>query len=79
MSASSGRYAPAEKRFGDWAFRTIHHGATRESVAEQAKIIRTRHGNREARDYLDYLLWLGTYPVIGSARWLRRPQSTLED
>ena len=69
MSASFGRYAPKDKRYGDWAFRTIHHKADRRGIAEKVCFIRRNSGSQEAREFLNYLHWLGTYPVIGSARW----------
>jgi hypothetical protein len=69
MNAITGCWVPASKLYGTWAFRTIHHGAGRSDIAEKARIIKLAHGRNEAREFLTYLHWLGTYPVTGSCRW----------
>jgi len=69
MSASFGRYAPRRRMYGEWASRSIWHPVTRETVAACLLIIRRQDGAHEAREFRNYLLWLGTYPVQGSARW----------
>ncbi len=69
MSGGSFGRAPAVKAHDDFAFRTIHHGCERHALAVTLWRARRTHGRESARHLLSYLLYLGTYPVRGSARW----------
>jgi hypothetical protein len=57
-------YAPKRRQYGKWYASTIHREAPREVVAEWLRTIRRQDGTAEAIRFRDWLLWLGTYPVI---------------
>ena len=67
MSAITGMYRPARKVYGQWAIDWMYHGKTRWSsprhhLAIQLTGIRKEHGTKEAREFRNYLLWIGVYP-----------------
>ena len=63
MSAIIGRYKPATKQIGDIASGTIHRNINREDLALCLRRIHKDYGVVEAREFRNYLLWLGTYPI----------------
>lgn len=65
MSAITGNYVAPSKIIGEWASRSIRYNPGRNRTAEYLKIIRLSYGNNAAREFRNYLLWLGTYPARG--------------
>ena len=65
MSAITGIYRPAHRLYGQWAVNWLHshYDRKRHVLAQQLVLIRREHGSQEAREYRNYLLWLGCYPV----------------
>ena len=63
MSAIRGLYRPAKKVYMDWAFSTIYRPLSRAECAQKLNLVRHTSGRKEQREFRNYLLWLGTYPV----------------
>lgn len=67
MPAITGNYAPASKLLDKWNIAWIYRShAMREprlTLATQLRHIRKNHGNPEAKEFRDHLLWIGVYPV----------------
>ena len=67
MSAIFGRYAPARKHYhswaADWIYASDRWSSPRHHLANQLRRIKAEEGRHEAREFRNYLLWLGVYPV----------------
>lgn len=68
MAAITGNYRPPNKGIGQWTVDWLNNGLTRWKsprvhLANQLKYIRKAHGRHEAKEFGDYLQWLGVYPV----------------
>lgn len=67
MSAITGQYKAPNKGIGAWAIDWLHGShrwsSPRIHLANQLRYIRKAHGTHEAREFSDYLTWIGVYPV----------------
>ena len=65
--AITGLYRPPNKGIGQWTIDWLHCAARwtspRYYLSQQLRYIRDAHGAREAKEFRNYLLWLGVYPV----------------
>ncbi len=65
--AIRGRYAPARPEYRGWAADWLHGpdrwSSPRVLLAHQLRVIRRLDGSAEAREFRNYLLWLGLYPA----------------
>ena len=52
---------PANRWVGEWIRRGSNRGY-RQTLADQLRIIRKRHGTTHAREWVKYIDWLGSYP-----------------
>lgn len=70
MSAITGVYRPTSRVFSDWAhdwLRIINRWSRsdcRSHLAGQLILIMKKHGVAEAKEFRNYLLWLGCYPTV---------------
>lgn len=67
MPAITGDYRPADKVLRHWASKWIHPPLAWSGVERSVLWMQLRHihrwlGPHEAREYRNYLLWLGVYP-----------------
>lgn len=64
-------YAPACKKYDDWIMDSLFRPQyfSRKTIAHHIREIKKDHGNKEAKQFLSYIIYLGTYPVMNSARW----------
>jgi len=67
MAAIKGNWIAPNSGVASWGVDWLH-GPTRWSsprkhLTEQLRYLRTNRGNHEAREFRNYLLWLGVYPV----------------
>lgn len=65
MSAITGLYSPPNTGIRDWAISWLRSDAwtsKRLYLAEQLRYIRKHHGVKHAKEFRNYLLWLGVYP-----------------
>jgi len=53
---------PVGRWANEWS-RRGSHPAYRGELAAQLRLIRKRHGTPQAREWLKYLDWLGSYPI----------------
>ena len=71
MSAIRGLYAPKRRAYRSWIDRwhvlgrpgRVSTPEDRDLLASQLRVIRNEDGNHEAREFRNYLLWIGIYPV----------------
>jgi hypothetical protein len=68
MTAIVGCYIPPTKHCADLTFWWLYcshwlsHEGRRRKLAQELSFIRSGHGRHEAREFRNYLLWLGVYP-----------------
>jgi hypothetical protein len=81
MSSITGIYRCPDKTIDNWVINWMYRPADRDCLADQLRQIRQRLGRREAKEFRNYLLWIGCYPKCGlsdrSRRELRGNQSVL--
>lgn len=73
MAAIAGWYAPPTKEISDWPsewLRRFHHefnsglnSEHRKHLASQLQYLIDEYGHHDAREFRNYLLWLGCYPT----------------
>ncbi len=63
MSAITGRYTPCHKLIDNMLLLWIRNrNRPRSLLSEQLREIRKRFSTNEAREFRNYLLWVGVYP-----------------
>ena len=67
MAAITGQWTAPNTGIQQWAIEWLRHGpkngsTPRYRLATELKYIRNAHGNQQAHEYRNYLLWLGSYP-----------------
>lgn len=67
MNAITGNYKAPNKGIDnwvlDWIYRSQYWTSPRKFLAEQLRYIRKNHSRYEAKEFSDYLLWIGVYPI----------------
>lgn len=66
MHAITGNYTPPNKGIAAWSIDWLHGflgTSPRYHLAQQLRYIHRAHGAHEAKEFRDYLLWIGVYPV----------------
>ena len=60
-------YTPPNRGINLWAIDWLHGShrwsSPRKCLATQLAYIKRHHGARAAKDFVRYLLWVGSYPV----------------
>ena len=66
MSAITGRWVSPNKGISQWAvdwMYTDRWTSPRKCLAQQLQYIKKNHGRYEAKEFRNYLLWIGVYPT----------------